>query len=101
MHPKLTWVRTFVDTVNRATMGQVKLVEERDSADPIKKYVHLHLTEELEGRSYHPLLYIANAFAKLNDCVLEYMQRAPKKLVLHLSIKQRLSLPSNRNPFLE
>lgn len=100
MSPRLAWVPELVASLSRATMGQVGSYRIEDTADPLKKLIHLQTNGELASKNYHPLCHLVHGFGKANDCVVERIRRGPKVLIVEVLTKRRSGPQKKHNPLL-
>lgn len=81
-------------------MGQIQSMDIRFGADKIKAIVTMTLDEDLLGKNYRPFFTLANGFAKINDCVLEKMQKGHNSIIIDVLLKRRIGPPMYKNPLL-
>lgn len=99
MHPKLSWIE-LLGVMLSEVLGTSIVATPRDHVDPLKKIVVLEMGSVLSKGNYNPLQSMIHTYAKANDCAVSAIRReGPKKLILEVLIKRRISEKMRNDPF--
>lgn len=100
MHPKLTWVNSMAVSLGAALGCSIQAQMVDDEVDPLKKYVHLIMGEDIGKKDWNPIQVMIHSWAKINDCAIFNIKRQDKgrRLILETTIKRRFGPTMDKNP---